>query len=89
MLTDTEPDHHSVVTQLFEEVRNRSGPLWERLNLPEHVIEALARNQPIMSPVVVVDGETYLVLASGKILYAQDKVKELLPTVEDSSDFEI
>lgn len=88
-LTETEPDHYSVITRIFEEVKNRSGPLWDRLNLPEHVVDDLAKNYQVMSPVVVVDGEVYLVLPSGKIVYAQNKIKELLPEVQESSDFEI
>lgn len=80
---DALPDTHSIITQVFDEVSRMAGPLWERLHPPPDVIDALLAGQPVLSPVVVTDDEVYLVKPDGKIVYAYQKNKELLPGIPE------
>lgn len=61
-----------------------AGPLWVKLNPPEDVVESLRAGYLVLSPVVVVDGEIFLVESDGKIVYALGNNEELVPGIEDS-----
>lgn len=81
---DVQPDPHSIITQIFEEVSRMEGPLWEKLDPPEEVVDSLRAGHRVLSPVVIVDDEIFLVESDGKIIYAQRKNEELIPGIEDS-----
>lgn len=81
---DVQPDPHSIITQIFEEVSQMAGPLWVKLNPPEDVVESLRAGHLVLSPVVVVDGEIFLVESDGKIVYALGNNEELVPGIEES-----
>ena len=81
---DVQPDPHSIITQIFEEVSQMAGPLWEKLRVPPAVIDGLLAGDRVLSPVVVVDGEIFLVESDGKIIYALRNNEELVPGIEDS-----
>ena len=61
-----------------------AGPLWMKLRPPEDVVESLRAGYLVLSPVVIVDGEIFLVESDGKIVYALGNNEELVPGVEDS-----
>lgn len=82
-LTEVEPDPHTAILQLVEDVRQMRGIFWEKLKLPEEIIRAMARGESPMSPVISVDRETFLVLPAGKIVYAFDQNRVLKPEVLD------
>lgn len=82
--TDTQPDHHTVVTQLTAEIGERHGPLWDRINpLPDHVLYALTEQIHSFSALVTVDTVAYLVYPNGQIRYAYDKEKSLEPMLDE------
>lgn len=81
-ITDTEPDHYSVVTQLVEEIRALRGPLFDKMRkLPPEAIRQIKDSG--WSSLVVVDGTTYSVLPNGEIIYAFDPPKILAPEMCD------
>jgi hypothetical protein len=81
-ITETEPDHYSVVAQLAEEIRALRGPLFDRMRkLPPHAIRQIKENG--WSSLIVVDGTTYSVLPDGSIIFAFDPPKILSPQMCD------
>lgn len=60
------------------------GPLWEKLRVPPSVIDGLLAGDRVLSPVVIVDDEIFLVESDGKIVYALRNNEELVPGVDDA-----
>ena len=78
--SDTAPDDFSLVSDLLDNIRTRSGPLWNKLRLPEEII---SQPDPLFANMVIsIEDRIYLVLPDGTALQPLRPGGEFSPSID-------
>lgn len=77
---DAAPDDFSLVSALVENIRTRSGPLWNKLRLPEEII---SQPDPLFANMVIsIEERIYLVLPDGTALQPLHPEDDFAPSID-------